>query len=123
MMSDTLKGIDAFLGILKGRTNGAHLSIEEINEAIAEAGAEAGMAGIAPGIGSVNVREGIEALIGRHADEVEKPLTIEEMNQIAADGWAVAGLAGLVAGCTPGNLHPETDFGPPVGREIPDQDE
>lgn len=30
-------------GLLKNRTNGAHLSIEEINEAIAEAGAAAGM--------------------------------------------------------------------------------
>ncbi|MDR3100197.1 MAG: AbrB/MazE/SpoVT family DNA-binding domain-containing protein [Paraburkholderia sp.] len=29
-------------GILKGRTNGARLSIEEINEAIAEAGTAAG---------------------------------------------------------------------------------
>lgn len=31
-------------GVLKGKTNGAHLSIEEIDEAIAEAGASAGMA-------------------------------------------------------------------------------
>lgn len=30
-------------GFLKGRTNGARLSIEEINEAIAEAGAASGM--------------------------------------------------------------------------------
>lgn len=29
-------------GILKGKTNGARLSIEEINEAIAEAGAKCG---------------------------------------------------------------------------------
>jgi len=29
-------------GILKGKTNGAQLTIEEINEAIAEAGAKAG---------------------------------------------------------------------------------
>ncbi|MEB2318126.1 MAG: transcriptional regulator [Pseudomonadota bacterium] len=29
-------------GILKGKTNGARLSIEEINEAIADAGARAG---------------------------------------------------------------------------------
>ena len=29
-------------GILKGKTNGARLSVEEINEAIAEAGARAG---------------------------------------------------------------------------------
>ena len=29
-------------GILKGKTNGARLSIEEINEAIAEAGAKSG---------------------------------------------------------------------------------
>jgi AbrB family looped-hinge helix DNA binding protein len=29
-------------GVLKGKTNGARLSIEEINEAIAEAGAAAG---------------------------------------------------------------------------------
>jgi bifunctional DNA-binding transcriptional regulator/antitoxin component of YhaV-PrlF toxin-antitoxin module len=33
-------------GFLKGRTNGARLSIDEIGEAIAEAGAEAGMRGI-----------------------------------------------------------------------------
>ena len=30
------------LGFLKGKTNGAHLSIEEIDEAIAESGAHAG---------------------------------------------------------------------------------
>ncbi len=29
-------------GVLKGKTNGARLSIEEINKAIAEAGADAG---------------------------------------------------------------------------------
>jgi bifunctional DNA-binding transcriptional regulator/antitoxin component of YhaV-PrlF toxin-antitoxin module len=33
-------------GILKGKGNGVRLSIEEINEAIAEAGAAAGMAGM-----------------------------------------------------------------------------
>jgi bifunctional DNA-binding transcriptional regulator/antitoxin component of YhaV-PrlF toxin-antitoxin module len=33
-------------GILKGKTNGIRLTIEEINEAIAEAGTEAGMAGL-----------------------------------------------------------------------------
>ena len=33
-------------GMLKGKGNGAKLSIEEINDAIAEAGAEAGMAGL-----------------------------------------------------------------------------
>ncbi|MGF9565443.1 AbrB/MazE/SpoVT family DNA-binding domain-containing protein [Neorhizobium sp. JUb45] len=33
-------------GILKGKTNGAKLSIDEINDAIAEAGAAAGEAGI-----------------------------------------------------------------------------
>jgi bifunctional DNA-binding transcriptional regulator/antitoxin component of YhaV-PrlF toxin-antitoxin module len=33
-------------GCLKGKTNGARLTLEEINEAIAEAGAEAGMAGL-----------------------------------------------------------------------------
>jgi bifunctional DNA-binding transcriptional regulator/antitoxin component of YhaV-PrlF toxin-antitoxin module len=32
-----------FAGFLKGKTNGARLSIEEINEAIAEAGAMAGL--------------------------------------------------------------------------------
>lgn len=48
-MSNALKGIDTVLGILKGKTNGAQLSIKEINKAIAEAGAEAGMAGITPG--------------------------------------------------------------------------
>ena len=35
-------------GFLKGRTNGARLSIEEINAAIAEAGAAAGVRGIEP---------------------------------------------------------------------------
>jgi bifunctional DNA-binding transcriptional regulator/antitoxin component of YhaV-PrlF toxin-antitoxin module len=35
-------------GILKGKTNGARLTIEEINDAIAEAGAEAGRAGLKP---------------------------------------------------------------------------
>jgi bifunctional DNA-binding transcriptional regulator/antitoxin component of YhaV-PrlF toxin-antitoxin module len=33
-------------GMLKGKGNGAQLSIEEINDAIAEAGAEAAMAGL-----------------------------------------------------------------------------
>jgi len=32
-------------GFLKGKTNGAHLSIEEINQAIAEAGTRAGAGG------------------------------------------------------------------------------
>lgn len=32
-----------FQGFLKGKTNGARLSIEEMNEAIAEAGAVAGL--------------------------------------------------------------------------------
>ncbi len=32
-----------FAGFLKGKTNGARLSIEEINEMIAEAGAKAGL--------------------------------------------------------------------------------
>jgi AbrB family looped-hinge helix DNA binding protein len=36
---------DDFFGCLKGKTN-VRLSIEEINDAIAEAGAEAGMAGL-----------------------------------------------------------------------------
>ena len=33
-------------GMLKGKTNGARLSIEEISDAIADAGAAAGMAGL-----------------------------------------------------------------------------
>ena len=33
-------------GMLKGKTNGAVLTIDEINEAIAEAGAAAGMQGL-----------------------------------------------------------------------------
>lgn len=35
-------------GMLKGMTNGARLSIEDINDAIADAGAEAGMGGQYP---------------------------------------------------------------------------
>ncbi|KVP14764.1 hypothetical protein WJ85_13600 [Burkholderia ubonensis] len=88
-MSNALKGIDAFLGILKGKTNGARLSIEEINEAIAEAGAEAGMGGL-----TVHPAAGLR-------------YTLDE----------------LLASVTPGNLHGEVDFGPPVGREILDRDE
>ncbi len=38
--------ISDLAGCLKGKTNGVRLTIEEINEAIAEAGAEAGMAGL-----------------------------------------------------------------------------
>lgn len=34
-------------GFLKGKTNGARLSIDEINDAIEEAGAQAGLAGVA----------------------------------------------------------------------------
>ena len=37
---------DHVYGMLKGKGNGLKLSIEEINDAIAEAGAEAGMAGM-----------------------------------------------------------------------------
>lgn len=37
---------DDVIGCLKGKTNGAVLTIEEINEAIAKAGAEAGMRGL-----------------------------------------------------------------------------
>ena len=37
---------DDLKGFFAGKTNGARLSIEELNEAIAEAGAEAGMAGL-----------------------------------------------------------------------------
>jgi bifunctional DNA-binding transcriptional regulator/antitoxin component of YhaV-PrlF toxin-antitoxin module len=33
-------------GFLEGKTNGVHLSIEEINDAIAEAGADAGTRGL-----------------------------------------------------------------------------
>jgi bifunctional DNA-binding transcriptional regulator/antitoxin component of YhaV-PrlF toxin-antitoxin module len=40
------RSISEFAGCLKGKTNGARLTIEEINEAIAEAGAEAGMSGL-----------------------------------------------------------------------------
>jgi hypothetical protein len=36
-------------GCLKGRTNGRVFTIKEMNEAIADAGTEAGMAGITPG--------------------------------------------------------------------------
>ncbi|MCS6497142.1 hypothetical protein NX905_23145 [Burkholderia thailandensis] len=88
-MSNALKGIDVFLGILKDKTNGARLSIEEINEVIAEAGAEAGMGGLT-------------------VHPAARPrYTLDE----------------LLASVTPDNLHGEVDFGPPVGREIPDQDE
>ncbi|MCW3699892.1 hypothetical protein [Burkholderia cenocepacia] len=79
----------------------------------------------------------------------KKSVTIEEMNEIIAKSWTAAGLAGLVpaeeidawaaswgtenvrpvplladllTNITPDNLHGELDFGPPVGREIPDQD-
>ncbi len=38
--------ISDFAGCLKGKTNGVTLTIEEINEAIADAAAEAGMAGL-----------------------------------------------------------------------------
>lgn len=54
-MSDARKGVDALIGILKGKTNGARLSIEEINDAIAEAGAEASMAGITPEADQANL--------------------------------------------------------------------
>jgi bifunctional DNA-binding transcriptional regulator/antitoxin component of YhaV-PrlF toxin-antitoxin module len=38
--------IEDVFGMLKGKTNGVVLTIDEINEAIEEAGAEAGMAGL-----------------------------------------------------------------------------
>lgn len=40
------RSISELAGCLKGKTNGVRLTIEEINDAIAEAGAEAGMAGL-----------------------------------------------------------------------------
>lgn len=40
------RSISDLAGCLKGKTNGVRLTIDEINEAIAEAGAEAGMAGL-----------------------------------------------------------------------------
>lgn len=54
-MSDALKGVDAFIGILKGKTNCARLSIEEISDAIADGGAEVGVAGITPEGDPVNL--------------------------------------------------------------------
>jgi bifunctional DNA-binding transcriptional regulator/antitoxin component of YhaV-PrlF toxin-antitoxin module len=38
--------LSKLVGCLKNKTNGTVLTIDEINEAIAEAGAEAGMAGL-----------------------------------------------------------------------------
>jgi antitoxin component of MazEF toxin-antitoxin module len=38
--------IEDLAGFLDGKTNGIKLTIDEINEAIAEAGAKAGMAGL-----------------------------------------------------------------------------
>lgn len=38
--------IGELAGILRGKTNGVRLTIEEINEAISETGAEAGAAGL-----------------------------------------------------------------------------
>ncbi|MCL4632819.1 MULTISPECIES: hypothetical protein [Burkholderia] len=79
----------------------------------------------------------------------KKSVTIEKMNEVTAKSWMVVGLAGLVpteaidacaaswetenvrsvpsladllANITPDNLHEEIDFGLPVGREIPGQD-
>jgi bifunctional DNA-binding transcriptional regulator/antitoxin component of YhaV-PrlF toxin-antitoxin module len=43
---DRKRPLSDLVGCLKDKTNGAVLTIEEINEAIAEAGAEAGMAGL-----------------------------------------------------------------------------
>lgn len=43
------KGLGSWLeleGLLKGKTNGVRLSIDEINDAITDAGAAAGMTGI-----------------------------------------------------------------------------
>lgn len=88
-MSDAVKGVDAFIGILKGKTNGARLNIEEINEAIAEAGAEAGMGGLTVG------------------PAARPRYKLDE----------------LLASVTPDNPHGEVDFGPPVAREIFDEDE
>ncbi|WP_321902418.1 AbrB/MazE/SpoVT family DNA-binding domain-containing protein [Burkholderia cenocepacia] len=79
----------------------------------------------------------------------KKSVMIEEMNEVMAKSWTAAGLADLapaeeidawvvswgtenvrpvpiladvLANITPDNLHDEIDFGPPVGREIPGQD-
>ena len=47
LKADQPKGSwDEFAGMLKGKGNGVHLTIEEINEAIAEAATEAGMRGL-----------------------------------------------------------------------------
>lgn len=77
-MSSNHKGVDAFLGILKGKTNGARLSVEEINDSIAEAGAEAGMVGITP--------EGDEANLSP-ADQTPQPnlnITTESSDESAS---------------------------------------
>ena len=47
LKADQPKGSwDDFKGCMAGKTNGAQLSTEELNDAIAEAGATAGMAGL-----------------------------------------------------------------------------
>lgn len=83
-------------GILKGKTNGARLTVEEIDAAIASASAES------------------DRFLGQLPGKADTVASIEEMNEAAATGWAEAGMAGI----TRENLQPEIDFGPPVGREV-----
>jgi bifunctional DNA-binding transcriptional regulator/antitoxin component of YhaV-PrlF toxin-antitoxin module len=46
LRADNTKGtVRDLRGFLKGKTNGTHLSLDEIDEAIAEAGAQAGKGG------------------------------------------------------------------------------
>ena len=45
-MTPGKRSIDEVFGCLKGKTNGVTLTVEEINQAIEEAGAAAGMAGL-----------------------------------------------------------------------------
>ncbi|HMU41192.1 MAG TPA: AbrB/MazE/SpoVT family DNA-binding domain-containing protein [Pseudomonadota bacterium] len=46
-------------------------------------------------------------------------LTIEEGKIVITRAQETPDLLKLVAAITPDNLHPETDWGPPAGKEVP----
>ncbi|GEM_PF-6968066 len=70
-----------------------------------------------------NAPKGIDTSIDQHPHRATKQLATVEMNEPTAKVEVDADLSSLIAGCRPDNLHPEADFGPPVGRETLNGDE
>ncbi|HIE1651606.1 TPA: hypothetical protein ACXJGC_002861 [Burkholderia cenocepacia] len=87
--------------ILKENGNGSRLTIEEMNELIANSWTAAGLAGLIPD------------------EEIDRWVASWRTGQ----ALPAPDLTTLLANISPDNLHGEFDFGPPARREIPNQDE